>query len=254
LSAKRGKVNTYHFAHYRVQECIGAVESSLHRFAKAVLHHYDTITLPPVFAHGVKKPLRTFRGYRYRRTDEEVPFKGFVADVVLFGLEKIVVELKVSHEVDAYKQRVFIRSGLQSVEIDVLTIFEELVEEGRGGDTRELARRIIRFGERNGGMAVHGRWLFNPEQHRAEYRRRKEAALLKVRQNTWKGKTWFRTLGCPDEERQHLAKGDNWQRTYARTHQDCSGCSHLVEMIYEHQWIGFQWVPVRVIGVLCGHQ
>jgi len=175
LSAKRGKVNAHHFAHHQAQECTGAVESGLHRFAKAVLHHHDAIALPPVFVHGVKRPLRPFRTYRYRRTGEEVPLKGFVADVVLYGFERLIVELKVSHAVDPYKQRVFIRSGVQSVEIDVLAIFEELVEEGRGEDTRELARRIIRFGERNGGMAVHGRWLFNPEQHREEYRLRAEA-------------------------------------------------------------------------------
>lgn len=157
LSAKRGKVNAHHFAHYRVQECTGAVESSLHRFAKAVLHHYGAIALPPIFVHDVKQPLRPFRTYQYRRTRKEVPLKGFIADAVLYGFEKIVVELKVSHKVDDYKQRVFIRSGFQSVETDVLAIFEELVEEGRSEDTKELARRIIRFGERNGGMAVHGR-------------------------------------------------------------------------------------------------
>ncbi|MCX8211687.1 MAG: hypothetical protein OTI34_11610, partial [Lewinella sp.] len=69
---------------------------------------------------------------------------------------------------------------------------------------------------------------------------------------TWKGKTWFKTLDCPDDERNHLAKGDNWQRAYARTHQDCSGWPHLVEMVYEHRWTGFQWLPIWVVGVRCG--
>lgn len=253
LSAKRGKVNAHHFAHHQAGECAGAVESGLHRFAKAVLHHHKAIALPPVFAHGVERPLRSFRTFRYRRTGEEVPLKGFVADAVLYGFEKIIVELKVSHAVDPYKQRVFIRSGIQSVEIDVRAIFEELVEEGRGEDTKELARRIIRFGERNGGLAVHGRWLFNPEQHGAEHRRRTEATVLRVGENKWKGKTWFRTLNCPDNSRNHAVKGENWQRTYARTFQDCSGCPHLREFVFEHKWVGFQWTPVRVVGVRCGY-
>ncbi|MFT6000313.1 MAG: hypothetical protein ACI81P_002774 [Neolewinella sp.] len=252
LSAKRGKVNAHHFAHYRVKECAGAVETSLHRFAKAVLHHHRGIVLPPVRARGVKAAVKPVDKYNYQRTGEEVGLKGFVADVILYGYPKLIVELKVTHTVDAYKQRVFIRSGLASVEIDVLAIFKELVQEQRSADTLELARRIINFGGREHGLEVYGRWLFHPAQHRAEYRRRQEATVLKVRHSVWKGYHHYRTIGCPCPERQRFARGENWQRAYAKTHQDCAGCPHLVEMVHDFAWVGYQWLPVTVTGVRCG--
>jgi len=252
LSAKRGKVKTHHFAHYRVEECNGAVETALHRFAKAVLHHHRRIVLPPVRARGVKAVVKPVHKFNYRSTGEEVGLKGFIADIILYGYPKLIVELKVTHSVGAYKQRVFIRSGLPSVEIDVLAIFKELVQEQRAADTRELARRIINFGKRECGLEIHGRWLFHPAQHRAEYRRRLEATMLKVRHSEWKGYHHYRTIGCPCPERQRFARGENWQRAYAKTHQDCAGCPHLVEMVYDFAWVGYQWVPIAVTGVRCG--
>jgi len=245
-------VNAHHFAHYRVNECEGAVETALHRFAKAVLAYHKEIVLPPVRVRGVKKPVVGYEEYAYKRVGQEVPLKGFVADAVLYGWRKLVVELKVTHEVDNYKQRVFLRSGIQSVEIDVLAIFEELTGEGRAHDTLELARRIIRFGERERGMAVHGRWLFHPVQHNEEYRRRKEATLLQVRHSVYRDYHHYRTIGCPDPERRRFSGGENWTRAYARTHQDCAGCPHLVEMNYEFGWVGYKWLPLKVRGVSCG--
>lgn len=254
LSAKRGKVNAHHFAHHQAEECTGAVETALHRFAKAVIHHHNGLVLPPIIVQGVGKPLRPAHAYAYRRTSEEVPLKGFIADVVAYGFPKLVVELKVTHTVDAYKQRVFLRSGVQSVEIDVLAIFEELAGEGRAEDTKELARRIICFGEREGGFEVHGRWLFHPAQHNAEYQRRKEAKVLKVRHSVWKGYYHYHTQGCPSPEKQRIASGDGWTRFYAKTHQDCAGCPHLVEFDYDFAWVGYRWLPVKLARVHCGFQ
>lgn len=252
LSAKRGKVNAHHFAHYRVAECAGAVETALHRFAKAVLHHHRSLQLPPVRARGVPKPLKPVHNFTYRRSAEEVGVKGFIADVLLFGAQRLVVELKVTHGVDPYKQRVFIRAGIPSVEIDVLAIFKELVQEHRASDTKELARRIIAFGGREHGLSVHGNWLFHPLQHSVEYQRRKEAQELKVRQSEWRGYRHYRTIGCPCPDRQRFARGETWEKAYAQTHQDCAGCPHLVEFVHEFAWVGFQWTPVKLVAVRCG--
>lgn len=252
LSAKKGKVNAHHFAHHGAGECAGGVETALHRFAKAVLHHYRELIVPPVFMHGLKRPIQRAGAYRYRYTKEEKGIKGFVADVVLFGRERLVVEIKVSHTVDDYKQRIFIRSGIPSVEIDVLAIFKELVNEGRGHDTLELAQRIINFGNRDHGFAVHGRWLFNPIQHRAERQRRLSSKELKVRHSEWRGYHHVRTIGCPCPKRQRFVSGENWSKAYARTYQECINCPHLVEMVHEHAWIGYQWTPIRVKTVRCG--
>lgn len=241
LSAKRGKIKTHHFAHYRVNECAGAVETALHRFAKAVLHHHSRIVIPPVRARRVKTAVKPVQRFIYRRTKEEVGLKGFVADVVLYGFMKLVEELRVTHAVDNYKQRIFIRSGIPSVEIDVLVIFKELLQEQRASDTRELARRIINFGGRERGLEVHGRWLFHPAQHNAEYPRRQAATVLKVRHSEWKGYHHYRTIGCPCPERQRFTRGEHWQRAFARTHQDCAGCPFLVEMVHDFAWVGYQW-------------
>lgn len=255
LSAKRGKIMTHHFAHYRVDECDGAVETALHRFAKAVLHFHRSIKLPPVFARGITKPLLLARQHGYQDSAEEVGLNGFVADVILYnGVEKLVVELKVTHEVDPYKQRIFLRSGVTSLEIDVLAIFEELSQEGHASDTTELAKRIIDFGGREGGMAVHGRWLFHPRQHNAEYQRRTAARSLKVRHSVWRGYQHFRTIGCPCPKRQRFSSSESWDKGYARTYQECVGCPHLVELEYHYDWVGYQWVPVKLKGVKCGYE
>lgn len=254
LSAKRGKVNAHHFAHHGAGECAGGVETALHRFTKAVLHHYQMLMVPPVFIHGVKRPIKPYHGFNYRRTEEECGVKGFVADVLLYGQKRLVVEIKVSHAVDHYKQRTFVRSGIPAVEIDVLAIFKELVNESRGHDTKELANRIINFGSREHGLAVHGRWLFHPLQHQAEYQRRKSSLQLKVRHSEWRGYHHFRTIGCPCPKRQRFLSGENWSKAYSRTYQECISCPHLVELEHEYAWVGYQWTPIRVKAVRCGWQ
>jgi len=102
LPVKREKINAHHFAHHQAEECPGAVETALHRFAKAVIQHHRELILPPVIVRGIEKPLRPARAYPYRRSGAEVPLKGFVADMVIYGLLKLVVEIKVTHGVEPY--------------------------------------------------------------------------------------------------------------------------------------------------------
>jgi len=103
LIAKKGRRKKHHFAHYFVSECAAGAETALHSFAKMLLLEKRLIKLPPIFAHGNKEALIGTRTFHANYAQQEVSIGSLKADVVLANdMAELVVEIKVSHQVDAF--------------------------------------------------------------------------------------------------------------------------------------------------------
>lgn len=118
LVAKNGGYRkVHHFAHVNGSDCVGAIESALHKMAKDILKEHKLIMLPPIQQNGTG--IRTL----FSKVDVEVFDKDLslrpdcIAYIENGGV--IWVEFKRSHEVDVKKAGKIISAKIDCVEIDL---------------------------------------------------------------------------------------------------------------------------------------
>lgn len=145
LVAKKGNCRIHHFAHHSREECVGALETTLHLAAKRELLEAVAEGVP---FHIPRHPLRPFiyraediqiqrvecektiaRGDQYRRLD------AFVES----DRGSLAVEFRVTHKVDEEKKSFFESCGLDCIEIDL----GHLVDDFFSGDLLDLG--LVRY-------------------------------------------------------------------------------------------------------------
>ncbi|MEM9835958.1 MAG: hypothetical protein AAF828_05620 [Bacteroidota bacterium] len=246
LIAHKGKRRMHHFTHFFVSECKGSAETALHLYAKQLIAKQKKVRLPTVQAFKHANPLTASKLYQAQKSILEQSVGKHVVDVLLQQENhSLAVELKVSHAVDPYKERSFIRSGQEAIEIDVSAIYQDLYERYQCVPTLEQLSSAILYSKK------HRRWLFNRHQHNFEYKQRHSATPRKIKsvQRPDYHHHWVRN--CPDPERRRIKRMDNYRLAYARLHQDCGRCPHCFEVEYQYEWVGYQRVPVQPACVLC---
>ncbi|MEM1215293.1 MAG: competence protein CoiA family protein [Bacteroidota bacterium] len=243
LIAKKGRRQQHHFAHAHGVECVGGWETALHRFAKHVILSERQVWLPPVevFKVGTVRPAQLLRA---TKAEAEVTRGNLRLDVLLSGPNvELVVEIRVSHAVEARKRRRLTQLGLPAIEIDMGRIYQVLGANGQADDIVALRRAILR--ELNARQ-----WLFSPLQHRWEYRLRKAAVQRKVHISQ-QGTYWhYHVYACPRNLRA-IRSGYRAGESYARVFQDCLHCQRCREITYEKEWVGFREIPLRPASVWC---
>lgn len=169
LVAKKGTINTHHFAHTTVTDCQYAAETVTHLAAKDVLAKAGYIVVP-------KHVLNLFdtvrNGYKseYVRTDRKIVeaqkivfddvridhvFQDIAPDLlVTVSGEDLLIEIFVTHKVDAKKLNKIRMYSLPALEIDMQDILSL-------PNTDEFEAELI---ERTDSKA----WLFHPRQVAAE--------------------------------------------------------------------------------------
>lgn len=211
LVAKKGDSRQHHFAHVGGAECSSAVETALHLAAKGILQQRLEIVLPAVTVdfYGPRPSITLAPEQRYqldsvvleRRLGQIVP------DVLAYVRGRpLLVEIRVTHEVDEQKVARIRDLGLSAVEIDLSRAPRELA-------LPDLEPLVIEPGKQT-------RWVHN-------------AAAERRRQQILSTGTIFRTVsrrlalhvdGCPIRAR--LWKG----QPYANVVDDCLGCEHALDV------------------------
>ena len=129
LIAKQGEVLRHHFAHASDAECVGALETSLHKLAKQIIAEASKIWLPefvvryPDQWHGERFVIERrvcaahWNGGHVR---VEVAHGDFRPDVMIeFGGRSLGIEVFVTHAVDAEKRAKIQAANLSAIEIDL---------------------------------------------------------------------------------------------------------------------------------------
>lgn len=188
LIAKKGRLRTHHFAHFKETNCIGAAETILHMLSKELIQEMGSIVIPP---YHFQKRRKLKNGLEVShdesvanggevmidRVDLETSEAGFVPDVILHsGSKKLIIEIAVSNKVKREKLRRIRNSGLPAIEIslneeDAFLLREELKAKLRD----DLSSK---------------KWLFHPKQREAErnYLSKLRDAIRKYRLRTQDGK------------------------------------------------------------------
>lgn len=146
LVAKNGgSRKVHHFAHANGSDCVGAIESALHKMAKDILQEHKLIMLPPVRQGGTEKQT-VFGKVEIEVFDRELSLRpdciGYTENGCIMW-----VEFKRSHEVDIKKAGKIISAKIDCVEIDLNSC--EL-------DPAKVKSFIENSGERR-------KWIYNHE-------------------------------------------------------------------------------------------
>lgn len=149
LVAKNGgNLKVHHFAHANGSDCVGAIESALHKMAKDILQEHRLIMLPPI-TRGANGEHQVFRNVEAEVFDKELSLRpdciGYIGNSGL-----IWVEFKRTHEVDAKKAGKIISAKIDCIEIDLNSC--EL-------DPIKVKNFIENSGEKR-------KWIYNKENSR----------------------------------------------------------------------------------------
>lgn len=145
----RGK-KTAHFAHLAEEgrttcSADAANESGLHKIAKEIVCKSEYICLPEVTISEQNDPDRNMEDYKqqeplqygknielhYQNAKTEVPFEGFKPDVCISfqKQKKLLIEIAVTHYVDAEKYSKIKMAQMPTVEINIADFIEDYKEE-----------------------------------------------------------------------------------------------------------------------------
>ena len=118
LVAKNGgNRKVHHFAHVNGSDCVGAIESALHKMAKDILQEHKLIMLPSVKQGGKGKQF-VFDKIEIEVSDKDLSSRpdciGYTGNGCIMW-----IEFKRSHEVDVKKAGKIISAKIDCVEIDL---------------------------------------------------------------------------------------------------------------------------------------
>jgi len=122
LQAKKGDKRAHHFAHHNVPECASGLQTTLHLLGKEILATADHFSLPAVpfrtdAFHAVLAPAQTVE---IDTVVLEQRLEDIIPDIILTsGGRKLMVEIAVTHFVDAVKEEKIKKLGISALEIFV---------------------------------------------------------------------------------------------------------------------------------------
>ena len=170
-----GTIRAHYFAHYDAEECVEGTETAIHKMAKQIIADEKTV-LTPVYVRIPR--INDLEGNYFEgkkifidkktvvadSSNMEDRLDGYTPDVTLFiGGRRLLVEIKVTHEVDTWKQEKVESNGDAMIEIDLSDAEPEVLL-----DIDTFKRYVIEEAPRI--------WIHNPKGE-AEYN--KETSRLR---------------------------------------------------------------------------
>jgi hypothetical protein len=211
LVARKGRRRDHHFAHYSAQPCQHAGESALHRAAKEILENAGKIRLPAVRidfkSHRDPYELAPASTYCIDSVRLEQRAGDLIPDVIAtLGGRQLLIEVFVTHRVDALKRARLCKLGCSALEIDVSQAPRDLPRD-------ELTKLIV-------DETANKRWINNA---RRESVRRELLARCHRKPLIYRGLA-LQVDDCPLPAREWYGK------PYANVRDDCANCEHCLEI------------------------
>lgn len=167
LLARKGEVNTPHFAHASGADCNTGVETSLHLAAKQLIADRGRLRLPALVVSvsrtapevGLFTASKTFRfpeEWRFDRVELEPWIDGIRPDALGYeGNTRYAVEIRVTHAVGPEKEAQLAALAVPCIEVDLSALVGKMVT------FEDLEREVI---ESTGNK----KWLFHPSKEEWE--------------------------------------------------------------------------------------
>lgn len=207
LLARKGSVKIHHFAHKKGADCEKAVETALHLASKQILEEHKEIALP-----AVKIDLETYRDpipvapektFHLDEVRVEQRTGDIVPDILAYSSGiPLLIEIRVTHEVDRAKAAKIRNLGISAIEIDLSSFC-------RNFNREELADAVIR-------QTDNKKWIFNA----------KSAKLKKQLLATGQFKKTVHRMGAVQVDNCPIAKRVWHGKPYANVTDDCLWCEY----------------------------
>ena len=218
LVARKGMKVEHHFAHHGVDDCGGGLESALHLAAKAAFETAGFIALPAVLlkpgANGSGRVLAEAAVYPIDSVRLEKRVARFVPDVIVeIRGHELLVEVFVTHRVDAVKARRVADAGCSMIEVDLSDLPRDLPAE-------LIEDRVIK--------GLDGkRWVYN--RHADETYR--HLLSTSQRKPVVERRLALHVDYCPIRARVWRGK------PYANFLDDCANCDHCLAVAPSNRYI-----------------
>lgn len=178
LIARKGEVRQHYFAHYEETDCIGAFETSLHLMAKQIIKEEKKLTTPKYFE---RLQAENNNNETHYSEPIEIKAKEIIFDKVIIekrlddfqpdligkvGDKELLIEIKVTHEVDEEKRKKVRDKGIAMVEIDLSKI------------SRDCWQNRNRFRKEVLNKLENRVWVFNPKLEKLRKKKKMELDKL----------------------------------------------------------------------------
>lgn len=207
LVAHKGPVKAAHFKHYQGSDCGKGVETALHHMAKGILENRQEIALPI--------PPDPTKLWPIEKVSLEKRLGDIIPDVIVYIKgQPILIEIVVTHGIDAEKMEKIKDLGISTLVID-------LSDEERTLSKDELASIVVEGTEKK-------RWVFNAAKQRHMENPRRFKVIRDMDSNPYRpmdSNLWVD--GCP----MYYARryGTGYSKRFAYVESDCAHCEFLVE-------------------------
>jgi len=172
---KTGNKQIPHFRHHNAEECGTALETALHLAAKHIILSKKRMVTPIIHAdlpkrydsynhaHTMEPVVFTKREYEFDWVIlEDNSFSGYIPDVVgIHGVDRLLIEIYVTHAVDEKKEKKVRPSNEYMIEIDLSNVPAEII-----GDKQAFSELLIKNTDNK-------KWISHPEA-RAEFREKRQ--------------------------------------------------------------------------------
>lgn len=131
LEAHKGQIKVHHFKHYEITNCKGALETSIHLASKRLFLAKKEVILPDLFADvpefGYQK-VQSKKLYKSKTVIQEHKVDDFQPDIFMeieikkkgkVYLTSLIIEIAVTHFVDAEKLSKIEKKGISAIEISL---------------------------------------------------------------------------------------------------------------------------------------
>lgn len=155
LIARKGSNTRHHFAHYKNHQCVTAYETELHMLTKELLKETKTFKIPSVYiglnnimiSEEVLIPLDNVK--------LEYKINNIIPDIVVYaGNSILLIEIFVTHKIDAEKLKKIRKLNLSTIQIDLSHIDRHITKD-------ELKNILINTSE-------YKSWIYNKYQEKKE--------------------------------------------------------------------------------------
>ena len=219
LVAKKGKKQINHFAHYKVENCKGAVETVLHKVSKEIIESKGYIVLPEISV----KIGEQYKRYIFHRESRiefdsiklETKQGSIIPDIVIQKKNrKLYIEIAVTHFIDTNKKNILVEDKISTLEIDLSKCL-------RGINRQQLEDILL-------DSTTFKKWIYNArlEYIKSEIRNVQESMTAEYHfEDDYSRNRWH--TKCPIS-----------RTGYATYNDKCSKCFHNVKINTDHYFGG----------------
>ena len=230
LIARKGEIKIHHFAHYKSSDCLGGLETALHKLCKEIIAESKTFTTPTVYYPNTNYEIFEEIEIPIDKITLEKKLSGIIPDIVIESKgKKLLIEIVVNNPVDWQKTQKIKSENLAAIEIYAKYLIKELyLKKDFGLIDNSFQNELV-----NG--TKYKRWIHNPKIKKVKANLQDNYAEEKIVKYFKSEEIGYYNYvdDCPLEKKVWKG-GRNKGKPYASIDYDCNACNFCITIDYKH--------------------